>query len=87
MATTTGGRASRLSRFNGGGNGSGAAGGLSGNGGPSYGAQYTPRYREITSGPTPSLGPGPYPDNGGRYGDGAQPPRSADRDQRSPDQR
>jgi quinol monooxygenase YgiN len=67
-------------------NGYGAADSYPANGAGAYGAQYTPRYREITSGPTPALDPGPYPDNGGRYG-GGQPSRPADRDPRPPDQR
>jgi quinol monooxygenase YgiN len=74
---------------NAGGNGYAAAGG---NGAASYGAsastQYTPRYRELTSGSQPAADAGGYQDNGNRYADGDRqsarpqssewPPRSQD---------
>jgi quinol monooxygenase YgiN len=77
---------------NAGGNGYAAAGGNGGNGGASYGAsastQYTPRYRELTSGSQPAADAGGYQDNGNRYADGDRqsarpqssewPPRSQD---------
>jgi quinol monooxygenase YgiN len=56
-----------------GGAGYGAAGGYADNGAGSYGAsngaQYTPRYRELTSGAEPEAGAGGYQDNGSRYTD------------------
>jgi quinol monooxygenase YgiN len=77
---------------NAGGNGYGATSGYGANGAGSYGAsasaQYTPRYRELTSGSQPAADPGGYQDNGNRYGDGGRqsarpqssewPPRSQD---------
>jgi quinol monooxygenase YgiN len=60
---------------NGGGNGYGAANGYSDNGAGSYGAaasaQYTPRYRELTSGSQPEADAG----NGSRYDDDRQSAR------------
>ena len=57
------------------GNGYEATAGYAGSGGEAYGAQYTPRYRELTSGGSSDAGG--YPDNGGRYGDaGNQSSRS-----------
>ena len=37
--------------------------------GASNGAQYTPRYRELTSGAESDASPGGYPDNGQHYAD------------------
>jgi quinol monooxygenase YgiN len=66
---------------NGGANGYGAAGGYADGGAGSYGAsngasnaasnsaQYTPRYRELTSGAQPEVASGGYQDNGNRYTD------------------
>jgi quinol monooxygenase YgiN len=71
------------------GNGSGAYGesGTGAHGGPA-GPQYTPRYRELTSGPQPDADEGGYPGSGNRYADdgrqsarpqpGEWPPRSQD---------
>jgi quinol monooxygenase YgiN len=50
------------------GNGYGAAGGN----GAGQSPQYTPRYRELTSGSSPSAGPA-YQENASRYADGRQP--------------
>jgi quinol monooxygenase YgiN len=56
---------------NGGGNGYGAAGGYDVNGAGSYGAaasaQYTPRYRELTSGSQPEASAGGYQANDGNH--------------------
>ncbi len=76
---------------NAGGNGYGAPGGHGANGAGSYGAsagaQYTPRYRELTSGSQAAADAG-YQDDGNRYADGGRqsarpqssewPPRSQD---------
>jgi quinol monooxygenase YgiN len=61
------------------GNANGAAGGYgaaagygdgaAGSYGASNGAQYTPRYRELTSGAESDASPGGYPDNGQHYAD------------------
>jgi quinol monooxygenase YgiN len=73
-----------------GGNGYGAANGYGDNGAGSYGAaasaQYTPRYRELTSGSQSEIGADDYAGNGSRYADddrqsarpqsGEWPPRS-----------
>ena len=70
------------------GQGYAAVGGYPDTGARAYGAQYTPRYREITSGPSPALGPAGQPDNGGHYGtEGRASSRAPERDPRSPDQR
>ena len=55
-------------------NGSGydAAGGHGSNGAASDGLQYTPRYRELTSGASPNGGAGGYPGNGSRDPDSGQ---------------
>jgi quinol monooxygenase YgiN len=76
---------------NGAANGYGAAGSYGDNGAGSYGAangaQYTPRYRELTSGAQPAAdGGGGYQDNGTRYGDDGRPsarPQPAEWDPRS----
>ena len=72
-------------------NGSGydAAGGHGSNGATSKGPQYTPRYRELTSGPSPDGGGGGYPGNGGRDPDSGQPnrPQPTERASRPQDQR
>jgi quinol monooxygenase YgiN len=70
------------------GNGYGAAPGHPGNGATAQGPQYTPRYRELTSGASPDGGEGGYQDNGG-YADGRQSyrPQSAEWTPRSQDQR
>jgi quinol monooxygenase YgiN len=72
-----------------GGTGYGAAGGYADSGAGSHpasnGAQYTPRYRELTSGAESAAGAGGYQDNGNRYqDDGRQSarPQSAEWDSR-----
>ena len=79
---------------NAGGNGYAAAGGNGGNGAAAYGApastQYTPRYRELTSGSQPAADAGGYQDNGNRYADGDRQsarPQSSEWPPRSQDQR
>ena len=76
------------------GNGYGTANGYSENGAGSYsasaGAQYTPRYRELTSGPQSEADAGGYTGSGNRYAeDGRQParPQSAEWPPRSQDHR
>ena len=70
------------------GQGYAAVGGYPDTGARTYGAQYTPRYRELTSGPSPALKRGGKQDDGGRHGDEDRgSSRSSDRDQRKPDQR
>jgi quinol monooxygenase YgiN len=78
------------SNGSGGGSGYGAAGGYAENATASYGAsasaQYTPRYRELTSGSQPEAGAGGYQDNGNHYqDDGRQSawPQSAEWDPRA----
>jgi quinol monooxygenase YgiN len=61
-----------------------AAGGYSGDGSAQGSQQYTPRYRELTSGASPDGGEGGYPDDGGRQSYRPQPAEWAPR---SPDQR
>ncbi len=66
----------------------GANGGTARSYGASASAQYTPRYRELTSGSQPAADAGGYQDNGNRYADGGRqsarpqssewPPRSQD---------
>jgi quinol monooxygenase YgiN len=53
-------------------NGYGAVPGYGSNGASPPTPQYTPRYRELTSGGTPDDGAGGYPDSDGRYADGGQ---------------
>jgi quinol monooxygenase YgiN len=78
---------------NAGGNGYGAAGGHAANGAGSYGAsagaQYTPRYRELTSGSQAAADAGDR-DDGNRYADGGRQsarPQSSEWPQRSQDHR
>jgi quinol monooxygenase YgiN len=71
------------------GSGYGAADGYGSNGATAQSPQYTPRYRELTSG-TPAEGdPGGYPDNGGRSAEGRHSyrPQQAEWTPRSQDQR
>jgi hypothetical protein len=49
-----------------------AAGGQGNNGAASEGLQYTPRYRELTSGASPNAGAGGYPGDGSRDPDSGQ---------------
>ena len=49
-----------------------AAGGRGSNGAASTGLQYTPRYRELTSGASPNAGAGGYPGDGSRDHDNGQ---------------
>jgi quinol monooxygenase YgiN len=58
-------------------NGSGydEAGGPGSNGAAPKGPQYTPRYRELTSGASPDAGAGGYPGNGSRDPDSGKPNR------------
>ena len=54
------------------------------------GAQYTPRYRELTSGPQPDADAGGYPGSGNRYADDGRQsarPQSAEWPPRSQDYR
>jgi quinol monooxygenase YgiN len=65
-----------------------AAGGHGSNGAESNGLQYTPRYRELTSGSSPGAGPANQ-ENGSRHPDGRQsdPPRQPEWSPRPRDQR
>jgi quinol monooxygenase YgiN len=74
---------------NGSGPANGAANGYADNtNGAANGVQYTPRYRELTSGPGAEAAPGDYPANGDRYGDGSrQSARASDWDPRPQDRR
>jgi quinol monooxygenase YgiN len=55
-----------------------AAGGQGSNGAASNGLQYTPRYRELTSGASPDVGAGGYPGNSSRDPDSGQSNRPQD---------
>jgi hypothetical protein len=63
--------------------------GYGSNGTATQGPQYTPRYRELTSGEPGDGNASGYPDNGGRHADGRQPypPQQTESPPRSQDQR